>query len=231
MPEEVLGRDLAVGDRNTGRDAYFFDPEAVKIADAVVGTRDPRLIRWVKESLLADTQGQVENEFRPGTAPEVIDAARVISAAGAVIIAKGPGVRGNLVGAVVERMAWLLVNSRTGTADRERKVDLGGGQRSEHIEVIVDDEPFEAYECKRDPQGLDQNDLDQLAAIRRAAVTRGREASVGVVTLENWRTLERALTGLTVPTKLYHVCQADFLELGDAPAWRALQRNMAANHS
>jgi hypothetical protein len=153
-----------------------------------------------------------------------------IATAGAAICARPQDEKGHLVGALVERLTFELIRKRGAAPDRERNVQLLGAV-SNPIEVVVDADPFEAYECKYSPARVNQGDLDQLEAIRTAAVAGGRLAVVGVVTLDSWRHLETAVALLMVPTHMKHVCASDFLELLDGPATRRLTKSMSAAHA
>jgi hypothetical protein len=220
---------VLIGPRDTSRDRWFDDTAVKAIVDAILRIHDPRLVRWAKESTLHDTRGEVATEFRLVTDRDLRRAANQIATAGAKICAKSSAERSHLVGALVERLAYALV-SRRASAERERRVGLSGTMTSNYLEVVVDEDPFEAYECKYSPGRLDQGDLDQLGSVRDAARRNGRAGIVGVVTLDSWRALQAAVASLLIAHDIRHTCATDFLELGDAPAARQLSKNMAATH-
>jgi hypothetical protein len=217
---------------DASRDRWFSNTSVTTIATAVVGEGNPRLVRWAKEAILTDTTATVSDEFGLGAAPSLLAAARRIASAGASILSEPHGELVNLRGAVLERIVYELVALRGASPVREQGVVLHQyrpARVSPPKEVVVDDDPFEAYECKRKSGRLDQPDLDQLEELRVSALTIGRAAAVGVATLDSWRALELAVAHLTIPGSIRHLCQSDLLELGDAPARRRLA-GMAADH-
>jgi hypothetical protein len=210
---------------------WFNDPQIVRIVRAILRGGDPRLVLWARESTQTDTRGQVRNQFALGSNPDLRKAANQIATAGAQICSRSAADRSQLLGALVERLAYELVATRASGLDRERKVQLNDRAASNHLEIVIDEDPFEAYECKYSPARFNQGDIDQLEAVRAAAVRNGRRGVVGVVTLDSWRHLEQAVATLTVPRDLRHVCASDFLELQDGPPGRRLAKNMSGMHA
>ena len=112
----------------------------------------------------------------------------------------------------------------------EQQLVIGALSKLNPLDIVVDADPFEAYECKYSPDWVNQEDLNALAAVRDAAVREGREGIVGLVTIDSWRAVEAAVAQLTIPGDIRHSCASDILELRDGPAQRRLARRMGAGH-
>jgi len=220
-------------ERDSSRDKWLTDPDVMAIAKCVVETGEQHLVRWCNEATITDTTGSVDDEFRIADGGRLLRAARLISEAGARIVNRGPGDGGHLRGAVLELVVAELIRGRSALVTAEVPVvlhHLNPPGCTNPIEVVVDDDPVEAYECKAHPRSIRQDDLEQLDQVRQSSNAIGRNAVVAVATFGSRYALERAVASLTIPAAIRHLCQADLLEVGDAPPKRRLAKDMSGSH-
>lgn len=220
-------------ERDTSRDHWLADPDVVAIAHAVIAAGEHHLVRWCNEATLKDTTQIVDDEFRVADRRRLLKAARTISEAGARIANRGGGDFGHLRGAVLELVVAELARGRGASVETEVRVllhQLDPPGCTNPIDVVVDEDPFEAYECKAHPRSIKQDDLDQLQEVELSANAIGRDAVVAVATLGSRFALEQAVASLTVPAAIRHLCWSDLLEIGDAPPRRRLAKDMSASH-
>ncbi len=218
------------GGRGNSRDQWLADRDVIRVAEAVVVGAHPMLVAWADEATTNDMRAALGSTFARVTDPSVLESARRIANHGAKIAARPSADWRNLRGAVLELIAAKLVERRGEVPLIEQKVRLNHLDPpgvSEYLDVAVDQDPFEAYECKASAGGLNDLDLRQLDSVRRSAVALGRGAAVGVATFSTYRALEVRLRQLSVPKGLRHLCRQDLLELGDMHARRPLAKSMA----
>jgi hypothetical protein len=138
-------------------------------------------------------------------------------------------------GAVVERIVWAALKMRDRNLMREQEIQLAQNRWtnrpwSNPKEVVSQRESaFEVVECKRDPNGLDQHDLDELADIRDTATAEGMTPYPTVAVMEAGRSLRAALAGrrgrppLRTHGALLWVAEDELIELVGGPSTHELR--------
>ena len=182
---------------DVGRDRDFQDPSVEAIARTIVTEREPALVTFLQYAIISrDPAPMIATHLR-GRSARVTNAAADIAAACAAINGTGGAARG-LRGAVLERTVYELVVGREPTAMREQKVRLSALGATPEVwskpkEVVTDNDEVEVYEAKTNADDLDQDDVDELKALRAAVTARRSDCLPAVVTLEPAEYLKRAL--------------------------------------
>jgi hypothetical protein len=135
-------------------------------------------------------------------------------------------------GALLERLVFELIRSRPATPRRELKVELTRNRWTRQSwsrpkDVLLDKagDPFEVYECKRNPAalgGYQQDDIDELADIHESAEAEGRDSRTCLAFLEAYETIDRVLRRLTFRGPLYYASRDELLELATQAPRRRL---------
>jgi hypothetical protein len=211
-------------------DRYFEDPDVGLIVRRVLDADSVLLVRFAKDAVLTDRRREADARFSLN--PHLQKPARDIAEAGARILGRPD--RGQLRGALAQRLVYELVHSREPSADVEVSFNLTppgqvGHTVSNPKDVATDADPVEVYECKRRAERINQADLDELAAIHKAGQAHGRDVIATVACLESSTALSLALQRLTIRPPLFHACEDDLLELRDMWPRRRLTKGLAGH--
>ncbi|HSW42634.1 MAG TPA: hypothetical protein VLM76_09015 [Patescibacteria group bacterium] len=198
---------------------------------------DVRLVRIARHAVVTPTPTprpdlRAQLAAKGGSVSDaVLDSAQVIAAAGARICGRpDPETRERLKGGLLERYVHDLVASRApASVKREVLIELAlhphsGSPWSNPKEVVVDDEPFEAYECKWGG-AIDQGDVDELGDVLLSARTEGVDARPCVAIMCSERDLRTRIAtyGIQLDEVLYLSDMTDLPVLGERPPSRRLR--------
>jgi len=155
---------------------------------------------------------------------ELLRSARAISEAGSRIAAAATATRrADLKGALLERIVHVLVSQRRRSLLREVAVAIApaghhGQPWTNPKELVVDDDPFEVFECKVSAVWIDQGDIDELCDIADAADTEGVESRPTIAVLETQRAVRAQRLNIWRPIYFAHIDDMVDLRLGPAGA-------------
>jgi hypothetical protein len=197
----------------------------VEIATNVVAGNHVLLVRLANIAIIYPYSGVLA--LIPNIPPHLNPFAQAIAAAGLRIATEGdPDTQVRRRGAVVERVVWELVRKRDPALMREKQIELTSHRYSQRAwcnpkEIIsYRSHEYEVHECKLSPNGLDKDDVDELADIRDTAVNEGLTSFVGVATLDTDLAFQQHAKRLRTHGPLHYVTEKDVLRLGGDPPIR-----------
>jgi hypothetical protein len=190
--------------------------------------RDVRLFRLAYEALFSGAPAaRTVLEIRlggPKADQDEVDAAVEIAEAGSRIYATGEAEAGLRRGALLERLVYSLVDRRQpGKAYRETQVVLtvntySGKARTGRKDVVVDDAPFEVYECKYSG-AIEQWELDELGDMFLTAQAESTDARPCIATMGTMTQLQSRFLNyeLEPHPRLYFAGLTDLPSLVERP--------------
>jgi hypothetical protein len=209
----------------------FNNADVVAISSEVTKHHAPQLVKIARRAVLNGVKPD-DTELREmlgvRAADDVVASARAIAAAGNRIAAVADDtLRARLKGAVLERLVHDLIAGRA-TPLREVEVEIppaghAGAAWTKPKEIVVDDDPFEVYECKVSAYGLDQGDFDELCDIGDQADGEGVDARPTIAILASERDIRARRATLNLWRPIYF---ADLEEIADL-RYRAATRQLA----
>jgi hypothetical protein len=215
------------------QDAAFSHEDVVALVAEIVAAQDLRLVK------LAARVSMMRHELSPDDRYSLIGpvlfndddlgnrAQEVALRANKIGSAPSRDARVRRRGAFLERLVHELVGGRRANATyREREVELTHNPRSRRQwthpkEVVVDDNPFEVFECKADGM-VDVGDIDQLSDIATTARAEGTDPRATVVTLDSEAQLRRMAVAWRLTETIHGVPIERILGLADDPPDRPI---------
>jgi hypothetical protein len=190
--------------------------------------RDGRLFRIAYEALFSAnpaSRGVLQIRLGgPKADPAEVEAAVDIAEAGSRIYGTGEAEAGLRRGALLERLVYSLVDRRKpGKTYRETHVvftvkTYSGKARTGRKDVVVDDVPFEVYECKYSA-AIEQWELDELGDVFLTAQAASTDARPCIATMGTMTQLQSRFLNyeLEPHPKLYFAGLADLPSLVEWP--------------
>jgi hypothetical protein len=225
------------GTQNPAQQRAFRDPDVAAIVSELIRHNDVRLVRIARQAVVTptptprrDLRDQLAAKGEP-VSDALIDSAQVIAAAGSRIYRRPDlETRERLKGGLLERYVHDLVASRApASVKHEVLIELAlhphsGLRWSNPKEVVVDDEPFEAYECKWGG-AIDQGDVDEMGDVFQSAKAEGLDARPCVAIMGSERELRSRISteGIRLDEVLYLSDMTDLPVLGERPPSRRLR--------
>lgn len=184
------------------------DPLVSAAAEALAEATPPErlLARAVMNGETLDAAGwrtAFPTVFDPTRSPDDRARAERVLASSLAIAERGPAVRDQFRGAVVEAVSVLLLRRRAGAAvKRERRILFDGVRGEVHpYDVTVErDGAAEAHDCKWGARGINADVLHQLDDARTHAADEGERLVVGLVVFDAARSCRVRLAAQTAPT-------------------------------
>jgi hypothetical protein len=210
------------------QEAAFNHPDVVSIADEVERHPKMALVKLVRKAILFNrdpTEQELLGLMGPSLAldPTLAGPARTIADCG-VRISLRPSADEckRQRGAVLERLVWTLVKSRATVVHREQQIELTVNPRSRNQwthpkEILVDEHPFEVFECKSDGM-VDIGDIDELSDIWSTATAEGTVSRPTVATLDSEMRLRAMAPAWRLREPIYYAAIDQLLELRERPA-------------
>lgn len=211
------------GLRVPAQNRAFSHPDVVAIADEIRRHHESSLVRLARRAIADRVGGLTEAEITAalgiGASATLLASARAIAAAGRRIVATvDDKKRGRLRGAVLERLVHDLVQEREPGLMREVEIAINpaghsGRPWSRPKELVVDSDPFEAYECKLSPHWINQDDINDLCDIGDAADADGIDSRPTLAVLNTPAALRAQRAALRVWRPIFVADVDDLIDL------------------
>ena len=203
----------------------------VLIASLIAQSPHSGLVRVLWQALISGSR-LLDEEVRElagsdASSAIVATARQVADAAHRIVTDSNPIPFGRRKGAVLERLVHDLVSWRAVSIEREVEVELLASARcgrpwSNPKELVVPTDPFEAFECKFSPSGLNQDDFNELTDIDEAAEADGKRGWSTLVVMASDKALAQARVRHSLARPLHFAHLGDLVKLRKGPAQRQL---------